>query len=435
VKKQIVGVASTNHTFYKVFKPGILFLLIFWMALTAASTLKAQVVAGTDYSDRADVDNTFDMAGQDVFGQRFASEYLTIKDEVTGVDIIALTTSRHNNSKIYQTHPQWTPDGEYIVFRSSRADGQYYAVSMEKYEIVQITTGGKNSSLHLGWEDNKAYQFRENKLIALDLGRLLDDSENDAVNPDPSHYETELAILPTGIRESGGVGLDTNEDRIFFASRLEDDLSAIYSINFETGETTKHLEVPFRANHLQANPYVSGEIMYCWETGGDAPQRIWYLSVDENGEVTNRPIYKEKPDEWVTHEVFAGPDHIIFNVMAHIDRLRKNPTGVFTLNIRTTEVERFKQAEDGGYWHSDATKDLKWGAADKFDGSLYRLNLETGERTLLTTGHRPNSKGPFTNEAHSHHSISPDGKWLLFNSSMLTESDIMMVPLHPKGLD
>ncbi|MGM0457943.1 MAG: hypothetical protein ACQERO_01245 [Bacteroidota bacterium] len=54
---------------------------------------------------------------------------------------------------------------------------------------------------------------------------------------------------------------------------------------------------------------------------------------------------------------------------------------------------------------------------DNFDGDTDRLNLETGEHTLLTTGHRPSGNGPFTGYAHSHDSISPGGKWLLFNSS------------------
>jgi oligogalacturonide lyase len=172
--------------------------------------------------------------------------------------------------------------------------------------------------------------------------------------------------------------------------------------------------------------------MYSWETRGDAPQRIWYLSVDEKGKVKNRPLYKEKDDEWVTHEVFMGPDHILFNVMGHLDRLQKNPTGIFSLNIRNGEVKKYDQADGGGYWHAAGTKDKKWAVGDTFNGNLYRINLENGEVRLLTTGHRPNSKSPFTSEAHSHHSISPDGKWVLFNSSMLTKSDIMLVPLHPE---
>ncbi len=425
-----------NLTAYR-FRPMSLLKACFFI-LFLAPAVQAQVIEGKDYSDRMHVFKTFDMAGEDVFGQRFPSEHLTIKDKETGVDVIALTTSRHNNSKMYQTHPQWTPDGRYIIFRSDRSakegrGGQAYALSMDNYEIFQITTGDRGSNLHLGWKKNLAYLFREDKLIELRLGDLLADIEKNQVK-EPDSYERVVTNLPEGVRETGGVGLDANEDRVFFASRVHDDLSAIYSVDLKSGRLTKLKEVPFWANHLQANPWVPGEIMYCWETRGDSPQRMWYLSVDKKGKVTNRPLYPEKEDEWVTHEVFAGPDHILFNVMAHLDRLQKNKTGIFSLNLRNGEVKKYDQAGDGGYWHAAGTKDMKWAVGDTFNGNLYRLNLETGDVALLTASHRPTSKSPFSREAHSHHSISPDGKWVLFNSSMLTGSDIMMVPLHPEGL-
>ncbi len=52
----------------------------------------------------------------------------------------------------------------------------------------------------------------------------------------------------------------------------------------------KELEVPFRIGHLQSNPYVSGEVMYRWETGGDSPQWIWYMMVNKDGTVKNQPL-------------------------------------------------------------------------------------------------------------------------------------------------
>ncbi|GAB3537660.1 hypothetical protein GCM10027443_31060 [Pontibacter brevis] len=405
---------------------------------------------GIDYSDRAHVDKTFDMAGTDIFGQRFPSESLTITDPVTGVPITALTTSRHSSSKIYQDHPNWTADGKYIVFSSNRntsAGGnvtfasdktpqrvrQYYAISMDNHEIVQVTTGNNRGDLLLGHKRNVAFRIRDNQVVEVNLAGLLADSERGKVK-EPASYEKVVATIPADL-QPGGTCLDMNDKRIFFSTRADNDHSAIYSVDFDSNKTTKLAEVPFRTGHFQANPFVSGEMMYCWETGGDAPQRMWVLSVDKKGKVTNRPVYNEKPDEWVTHEVFAGPDHVLFNLMGHIDRLRKNPTGIMLLNIRTNEAKLLGQAKElGGYWHSAGTKDLKWAVGDSFDGNIYRLNIESGDATLLTTGHRPNTKSPFSSQAHAHQSISPDGKWVLFNSSMLTDSDIMMVPLHPKGL-
>ncbi|MDQ3846468.1 MAG: biopolymer transporter Tol [Bacteroidota bacterium] len=427
---------------------GVTLLMAGMYLLFFYTTSYSQVVEGVDYSDRKNVDKTFDMAGTDIFGQRFPSENLTIKDPVTGVNIIALTTSRHNSSKIYQDHPNWTADGKYIVFTSNRnttAGGnvtfanpaargsrQYYAISMENYEIVQVTTGSGVGDLLLGHKKNVAYRFRGPQVIELNLGQLLMDSEQRKVK-DSASYERVVATIPADLRP-GGTCLDVNDSRIFFSSRAGDNLSAIYSVDLQNNKTTKLVEVPFRTGHFQANPFVSGEMMYCWETGGDAPQRIWILSVDKNGKVTNRPGYKENADEWVTHEVFLNADNIVFNIMGHLDRLRKKPNGIAVLNIRTNQFKLLANAKElGGYWHAAGTTDLKWAVVDTFDGSIYRYDLEKGTVTLLSKGHRPNTQSPFSPQAHAHQSISPDGKWVLINSSMLTDSDIMLIPLHPEG--
>ncbi|MCC9135574.1 biopolymer transporter Tol [Pontibacter silvestris] len=450
---------QTSHFASKAVKQQILFspvkistrfIIAGAFSIGMLSTTFAQTVGGIDYSDRANVDKTFDMAGTDIFGQRFPSESLTITDPVTGVEVLALTTSRHSSSKIYQDHPNWTADGKYIIFSSNRntsAGGnitfannatprrqrQFYAVSMDTHEIVQVTTGDNIGDLLLGHKQNVAFRVRNNQVVEVNLGELLAESERGKVK-DAASYEKVVATIPADLKP-GGMCLDINDERIFFSTRAGEDASAIYSVELDSNKTTKLIEVPFRTGHFQANPFVSGEMMYCWETGGDSPQRIWVLSVDKKGKVTNRPVYQEKADEWVTHEVFVGPDHIMFNIMGHLDRLRKNPTGLMMLNIRTNESQLLGQAKElGGYWHAAGTQDLKWAVGDSFDGNIYRIDIEKGIATLLTTGHRPNTKSPFSSQAHAHQSISPDGKWVLFNSSLLTDSDIMMVPLHPEGI-
>jgi len=324
----------------------------------------AQIIEGVDYSNRKHVDKTFDMAGTDIFGQRFPSESLMITDPVTGVKIIALTTSRHNSVKIYQDHPNWTADGKYIVFTSNRnttAGGnvtfagpataprtgrQFYAISMDTHEIVQITTGGNPGDLLLGHKRNVAYRFRGPQVIELNLGQLLTDSEQGNVK-DSANYEKVVASIPQDLRP-GGSCLDVSDNKIYFSHRVAENVSAIYSVDLQNQKTTKLAEVPFRTGHFQASPFVSGEMMYCWETGGDAPQRIWILTVDKNGKVVNRPGYKENAEEWVTHEVFVNADNILFNIMGHLDRLQKKPNGIAVLNIRTNEFKLLANAKELG---------------------------------------------------------------------------------------
>lgn len=433
---------SANAKQAKLFMTGLFTTILF-------STSFSQVVEGVDYSDRKNVDKTFDMAGTDIFGQRFPSESLTITDPVTKNKIIALTTSRHTDTKIYQDHPNWTADGRYIVFTSNRnttAGGnltfadpaarrgggrQYYAISMDSHEIVQVTTGTGVGDLLLAHKKNVAFRFRGNQVIGLNLGQLLKDSEAGAVK-DSASYDGVVTTIPENLRP-GGMCLDVNDSRIYFSTRAGNDSSAIYSVDLDTKKTTLLTVVPFRTGHFQANPFKSGEMMYCWETGGDAPQRIWILSVDENGKVVNRPGYAEKAAEWVTHEVYVNADNILFNVMGHLDRLQKNHNGIVLLNIRTNKAKYLANAKElGGYWHAAGTPDLKWAVVDTFDGSIYRYDLQNGTATLLSKGHRPGTQSPFSPQAHAHQSISPDGKWALINSSMLTDSDIMLISLHPE---
>ena len=65
-------------------------------------------------------------------GRRFPSERKVINDPKTGVELIFLTSqSGTGDSKIYQTHNQWTSDGKWVVFRSDRVPGEAMAVNEE----------------------------------------------------------------------------------------------------------------------------------------------------------------------------------------------------------------------------------------------------------------------------------------------------------------
>src|SRR6185436_15344955 len=83
-----------------------------------------------------------------------------IKDPVTGTMLTFLTSTPAGDSKIYQTHRQWTSDGEWLIFRSNRARNEALAVNETSGEIVQVTEGGYTGMLCVARKSLKLYFMR-----------------------------------------------------------------------------------------------------------------------------------------------------------------------------------------------------------------------------------------------------------------------------------
>jgi oligogalacturonide lyase len=94
-------------------------------------------------------------------GRRFPSEKQVVPDPVTGIPLTFLTSTPAGDSKIYPTHPQWTSDGKWLIFRSSRAAGQAMAVNEETGDMVQVTEAGDTGMLCVARHSMKLYVMRD----------------------------------------------------------------------------------------------------------------------------------------------------------------------------------------------------------------------------------------------------------------------------------
>ena len=98
-----------------------------------------------------------------VFGQMgrtWPSEKKIVPDPVTGLPLEFLTSTdgTYRQSKIYQTHRQWTADGKWLIFRGTREAGsQAFAVNEETGLIVQVTETGFMGMLCAGNKTMKLY--------------------------------------------------------------------------------------------------------------------------------------------------------------------------------------------------------------------------------------------------------------------------------------
>jgi oligogalacturonide lyase len=410
-------------------------------------------------------------------GKRYPSEKYTTTDRTTGRILTVLTASEYSDAKPYQTHETWTADGEWIVFRSNRGGNgsQIFAVHETTGAIVQLTDAPavNGGSINLSRKDMKLYYIRggsggetgsrrtesPRRIVELNIGALLKDAMANEVKA-PESYERIVVTLPEDLRGSG-LALDADETRLYLGvtltrpeaprppasatlpatdSRSSIDSrntnvaetreearvrfeaagrgkSGIRAIDVQSGEIANVIDVDLRMGHLQANPQTPGEIIYCHETTGDAVQRIWTVRADGSG---NQPVYDETPDEWITHETVSGPDEVMFNIMGHLPYLRKKPAGIAVCNLRNGQMKLLGQVEEdlgdgrrGGFWHCNGSPDGRWATGDTFLGSIYLINRETGERTLLTTGHpmRPD---------HTHPVFSPDSRRILIQSGLFS---------------
>src|SRR5580765_1846763 len=128
-------------------------------------------------------------------GKRFPSEKKIVKDPVTGTMLTFLTSTAAGDSKIYQTHNQWTSDGQWVIFRSNRVRGEAMAVNEKSGDIVQVTEGGYAGMLNVARKSMKLYflrfppgsrpsqgpppqqdQGRAMQVVEVDLGKLFADS-------------------------------------------------------------------------------------------------------------------------------------------------------------------------------------------------------------------------------------------------------------------
>jgi oligogalacturonide lyase len=435
-------------------------------------------------------------------GTRFPSEKKIVIDPVTGTPLTFLTSKPAGDSKIYQTHHQWTSDGKWLVFRSNRVRGQAMAVNEETGDIVQVTEHGYSGMLCLADHSMNLYFARTtgmiladasgapasggamvpvegaastppesaaarppgqagrregpppptvpSQIIRVDLAKLFADSAAGKLQP-ASAYEFVCGAIPIEYGAVGDVALDCTENFVYFrvgskemaAKHLTPDTkietafgprkmgagpTGLASMNLKTGEIKYIVSVPFQIGHVQTNPFVPGEIIFCWETGGKAPQRTWTVLADGTG---LRPLYPEAPYDWVTHEAVITKDEVAIAILGHrkvgvnddwgIAGTREHATGLGIVNLRTREIKIAGQTKNGsGLWHVNGSADGRWAVGDDFGRNLYLIDRHTDEMILLTTGHKP------TAADHPHPTFSADGTKIEIQSAMLSADNHAM---------
>ena len=468
-------------------------------------------------------------------GRTWPSEKKIVPDPVTGLPLTFLTsTDVYHQSKIYQTHRQWTSDGKWLIFRGVRETGsQAFAVNEQTGLIVQVTETGFQGMLCAGNKTMKLYVLEggpgggrgpapgrgpaegagrgqerpagappdaqgpggrgrggaegagrgpgqptggppdaqapggrgprmpsgPRRILEIDLAKLFADVAAGTVKP-AANYQRVCGIVPGTLQFDGDMAVDANDDFLYFrvngpetaqlsegltlqpgfGPRFRQNTSGLRSMDLKTGEIKTIVNVGFQIGHTQSNPWVPGEIVFSWETGGKAPQRTWFIKSDGTG---MRPMYPEAPYEWITHEAFIGKDEVVFAVLGHrsiasatptsdwgIAGTFEHPTGVGVVNLRTREMRLVGQvpawAPGHSDWHVGGSPDGRWAVSDDFEFEIWLYDRHSGEMNLLA--------GPQNHGAdHIHPTFHPDGTRIEVQSALISKDkrslNICVVPI------
>jgi oligogalacturonide lyase len=402
-------------------------------------------------------------------GRRWPSEKKIVPDPVTGVPLTFLTSTDggYTQSKIYQTHRQWTADGKWLIFRGTRETGpQAFAVNEATGAIVQVTETGFSGMLCAGNQTMKLYVLSgggraggPRQILEIDLAKLFADIAAGTVKP-AANYQRVCGTIPPTLEVDGNMGLDANDDFMYFrvqgpettqlspgqtllpgfGPRARQATSGLRSMNLKTGEIKFIVNVGFAIGHVQSNPWMPGEIVFCWETTGKALQRTWIVKSDGTG---LRPLYPEAPYEWITHEAVIGKDEAVIAILGHrsiasatpdsdwgIAGTFEHPTGVAIVNLRTREMRIVGQvpawSPGRSDWHVAGSADGRWAASDDFSFEVWLYDRHSGEMNLLAGPQK-------TGADHIHPTFNADGTKIEIQSALISKDNrslnICIVPV------
>ena len=151
------------------------------------------------------------------------------------------------------------------------------------------------------------------QVVVADLDKIFKDSKAGKMQA-ASFYQHVCGTIPAELGAGGDMALDANEESVYFrvgktkaakhlSAKIENNFgprnmgagpAGLMSMNVRTGQLKYIVSVPFQIGHVQTNPWMPGEIVFCWETGGKSPQRTWTVMADGSG---LRPLYPESEYE------------------------------------------------------------------------------------------------------------------------------------------
>ena len=305
----------------------------------------------------------------------------TCQDSHTGLAYTLLTKGTYPCRKFYFSMESWTTDDQWILYHEDRPGASaLHKVHQETGEDVLLAENapffGSARRRDIG------YWCADDRLIELDIR---------------TGEQRAVAELPRGLRAQGHYTTSLS-GLVVNTYKEADGINAVVVTNPKTGQSDVCYRTDTPLGHGQFCPGDDDTLFFVHETGGDALQRMWMLTLSQR---IARPFFVEQEGDWITHETWdAQGEEVSFIRWPH------------ALMAGMKNGQSFRTIARGEYHHAAPNAAKTHYAADRTSqGTILLLDAASGaERVLLT-----NQKA-LVGEDHCHPSFNRAGTKIAFSA-------------------
>jgi oligogalacturonide lyase len=326
------------------------------------------------------------------FARGHAWERRFFQDPETNVRILQVTSFPTINMNLYFHSRSWTPDGYTFLFWSMttpRRGGTFdlYRSNVEGTDMEQLTDGKSISGVSIRPDNGLIYFTSGNAVYTMDIKTLA---------------EKQVAVLKNGTI-NGGIGSFTDDGRRYcFNVQTPEYKNGIGYLDTTTNKITIIPKDFAYCAHLQIEPREGHLFHYIGERTAEG---YALFVIDENGQNEQAlPILDENG-----HEAWLGPTGKIYSA------LRNDQRGIMVAAPGDRKPVMLVTGPPS-FWHPGCDPTGKWIVSDTSwpDDGLQLICVETGKLCRLA---RSESQYGHSQWSHPHPCVSPDAKYVLFNST------------------
>ena len=357
-------------------------------------------------------------------------EHKTMRDPVTGTELLFVTTHPAPDHNLYFHERSWISDESMLLFTSERPHGGPMGYLFATGELVRLTTPSGNISagtITASRYGNRVYGARGKDIIELSL--KIEPSGDPGVRSRVT--ATDRVICRLGPEESLCCSLNENcTGRLLGLGINAPGGQRVDVVDVRTGKRRTVCTYNY-AGHLQwsrTNPSLLSV----------AGLRNRLVVIDLAAGGVPREIHHQVPGEYVTHESWWANDLMLF-----CGGFRDKESQVKSINPRTGEVRIVGTGAwvpwtpDGddvlnrwNWWHAAGHESGRWIAADNWWGDIVIFDGKTGQPHRLTLRHSKYGGGK-----HPEVGWDRSGRRVVFRSQMLGGIDVCVATLPERWAD